>query len=101
MLVLSNRHPDHIVPELEGAAIAPALGPLVETAPSLQQVNKLLETRLEIAREGLSELRRHLRGDINEDAARILENLDEDLYLLKRRMAREVRKVGAAAECGH
>jgi hypothetical protein len=96
MLVMSNRHPEkQALGDLEAAALRSA----EEVAPSLQQLNQLLDKRLEIAREGLSELRHHLLRGRTEDAERVLENLDEDLYMLKRRMAREVRKAGEPTGC--
>jgi hypothetical protein len=88
MLVMSGRFPEKkISPD-----VVPAIEVEIASAPvpSLQQVSLLLEKRLEIARKGLSELRRHLRGGDTEDAERILENIDEDLHLLRRRLQSEV-----------
>jgi hypothetical protein len=64
-----------------------------DLAPTLHQINELLDKRLEIARIGLDELRRQvLRGE-TEKAEIILDKLDEDLHMLNRRMRREVEKV--------
>jgi carbon storage regulator CsrA len=62
-----------------------------EQPPTLLQISQLLDRRLEIAHKGLEELRNRLRrGD--EDAEIILDKLDEDLHLLRRRLVREVEK---------
>jgi carbon storage regulator CsrA len=72
---------------------APAEG----EAPTLLQVKNLMDRRLEIARRGLDELRRHLECGRTEDAETVLEKLDEDLHLLRRRVRREVEKAVVAA----
>jgi carbon storage regulator CsrA len=69
-----------------------------ESAPTLQDVKRLIDKRLEIAREGLSEARKCLRNGQEEDARVLLEKIDEDLHLLRRRVRREVEK--AEAPCG-
>lgn len=51
-----------------------------------RRVEDLVHNRLEVARRGLSEARRHLRAGREEEAAIILEKLDEDLHLLRRRL---------------
>jgi hypothetical protein len=67
--------------------------PAEETAPpTLLQINQLVDRRLEIARRGLSELRRHLLSGQEEDAATVLDKLDEELHLLRRRLRREAEK---------
>ena len=58
--------------------------------PTLLQISQLLDRRLEIAHKGLAELRSRLRR--GEDAEIILDKLDEDLHLLRRRLVREVEK---------
>jgi carbon storage regulator CsrA len=68
------------------------------SSPSMQQVNQLIQKRLEIARHAVSEIRTHLRGDDHEDVQVLLERLDEDLRLLRRRVRREVEKNGPARE---
>src|SRR4051812_30038049 len=57
-----------------------------DQAPSLQDVKRLIDKRLEIAREGLSEARKCLRNGQEEDARVLLEKIDEDLHLLRRRV---------------
>jgi carbon storage regulator CsrA len=66
-------------------------------APTLLRINQLLEKRLEIARQGLTELRRQLRDGETGDAEDILDKVDEDLHMLRRRLSREVAKVAALA----
>src|SRR5262245_341904 len=63
-----------------------------EQPPTLLQVGQLLDRRLEIAHKGLDELRKLLLADRAEDAETVLERLDEDLRLLRRRVQREVEK---------
>lgn len=70
----------------------------VEEAPTLQNIKKLIDKRLEIAREGLSEARQCLRDGRDEDARMLMEKIDEDLHLLRRRVRREAEK--AEAHCG-
>jgi len=60
-----------------------------DEAPSLPQIRRLLDKRLEIAREGINEVRQLLRAGLDEDARVILEKVDEDLHLLRRRIRRE------------
>ena len=63
-----------------------------EAAPTLPAIKRLLDKRLEIAREGLSEVRECLRAGQEEDANVLLEKVDEDLHLLRRRLRREIEK---------
>jgi sRNA-binding carbon storage regulator CsrA len=62
-------------------------------AATLHQLNKLVEKRLEITRQGLDELRKNLAQGLNENAEAILERIDEDLHLLRRRVRREVEQM--------
>jgi sRNA-binding carbon storage regulator CsrA len=62
-------------------------------AATLHQLNKLVEKRLEITRQGLDELRRYLEQGLNENAEVILERIDEDLHLLRRRVRRELEQM--------
>jgi carbon storage regulator CsrA len=62
------------------------------TEPSHLRLNQLVDRRLEVARRGLSELRQRLRAGAAEDAETILERLDEDLHLLRRRVCREAEQ---------
>jgi len=57
---------------------------------TLHQLNRLVEKRLEITRQGLDELRQHLRNGETADAEAILDKIDEDLLMLRRRVRREV-----------
>jgi carbon storage regulator CsrA len=62
-----------------------------QDAPAtLHQLNRLVEKRLEITRQGLDEMRQHLQGGRTEDAEALLEKIDEDLLMLRRRVRREV-----------
>ena len=62
-------------------------------AATLHQLNKLVEKRLEITRQGLDELRQHLAQGLSENAEAILERIDEDLLLLRRRVRRELEQM--------
>jgi carbon storage regulator CsrA len=67
-------------------------GPAPEPAgrpPNFLRVNEMVDRRLEIARRGLTELRRQLASGQREDAQTILDKLDEDLHLLRARLRRE------------
>src|SRR5262245_10062389 len=68
---------------------------VLEEVPTLLQVNRLVDNRLEIARKGLTELRRRLARGQTEDAEAILDKLNEDLHLLRRRLRREAARAGA------
>jgi carbon storage regulator CsrA len=52
----------------------------------VRQLEHLVRTRLQVTRTGLAELRRHLRAGRTEEAGITLENLEEDLHLLARRL---------------
>jgi hypothetical protein len=62
-----------------------------EPSPLLQ-LDRLLQKRLEIARLGLTELRRRVQAGDAPDAEIILDKLDEDLHLLQRRVRGEVAR---------
>jgi carbon storage regulator CsrA len=66
--------------------------------PTLQNIKRLIDKRLEIAREGLSQARQRLRDGFEEDARVLMEKVDEDLHLLRRRVRREIEK--ADSPCG-
>jgi carbon storage regulator CsrA len=66
--------------------------PAADEAPSLPMLRRLMEKRLEIAREGIREARQLLRAGLEEDAHVLLEKVDEDLHLLRRRVRREFEK---------
>jgi carbon storage regulator CsrA len=61
-----------------------------------ERLDLLVQRRLEIARNGLAEARRHLRAGRAEDAGVLIEKVDEDLHLLRCRVRRET---GRAEEC--
>jgi hypothetical protein len=63
-----------------------------EEPTSLVDVRRMLEKRLEIAREGLNEMRLLLQAGDTQAAQQILEKVDEDLYLLRRRVRRELER---------
>lgn len=71
----------------------------VADSPSLPMLQKMLEKRLEIAREGINEAREKLRAGFEEDARVLLEKVDEDLHLLRRRIRREFEKAESVT-CG-
>jgi len=73
-----------------GRGLIPA--PCAETIPpaTLLQINQLLNKRLAIARQGLNEVHRRLSSGQPDEAANILDKLDEDLHMLQRRLQREV-----------
>lgn len=67
----------------------PILQEAVEAEPDLPALRRLMEKRLDIARTGLNEARQLLRAGLEADARVILEKVDEDLHLLRRRIHRE------------
>ena len=68
-------------------------------APTLPAIEKMLEKRLEIARTGIHEAQQLLHDGNEEDARIVLEKVDEDLHLLRRRVRREFEQVESMA-CG-
>ena len=64
-----------------------------DNGPGLPQV---VTRRLDVARVGLAELRRRLADASPEDAAVLLDKLDEDLMLLQRRLRREAETEAVA-----
>jgi carbon storage regulator CsrA len=83
----------HALPDREAEWGPAPAGP----APTLVQVNQLVDRRLAIAQRGLSELSGHLRCGRLEEAETVLDKLDEDLHLLRRRVGREVEKAAPAS----
>jgi carbon storage regulator CsrA len=67
--------------------------------PALQRIKRLLDKRLEIAHKGLNEAQRCLLAGNEEDANVLIEKVDEDLHMLRRRLRREVEKTEALS-CG-
>jgi sRNA-binding carbon storage regulator CsrA len=59
---------------------------------TLPNLKRLIDKRLEIARGGINEARQCLRAGRDEDARVLLEKIDEDLHLLRRRVRREIEK---------
>lgn len=74
--------------EAEWSPAAPA----ASEAPSLPMLRRLLEKRLEIARSGLDAARQMLRAGYEEEARVLMEKVDEDLHMLRRRVRREFEK---------
>jgi carbon storage regulator CsrA len=70
-----------------------------DEAPSLPKIRQLLEKRLEIAREGLTEAHAMMRAGNSEDAQLLIEKIDEDLHLLRRRLRREFERAETLS-CG-
>jgi hypothetical protein len=64
--------------------------PSAADAAPLPAIKTMLEKRLEIARSGLHEAQLLLRAGNEADARMILEKVDEDLHLLRRRVRREL-----------
>jgi hypothetical protein len=60
-----------------------AARPAPDVPPPMEQV---VARRLEIARRGLDEARRHLGDGRPGDAEMILDKVDEDLHLLRKRL---------------
>ena len=67
-------------------------GPSADEPATLLELDQLVQKRLDIARLGLSELRRRTEAGREEEADRILGKIDEDLNMLQRRLRREVEK---------
>ena len=70
-----------------------------DPAPALPAIKQMLEKRLEIARTGIHEAQQLLHSGNEEDARIVLEKVDEDLHLLRRRVRREFEKAESLA-CG-
>jgi carbon storage regulator CsrA len=73
-------------------------GPAGEES-ALAALKRLLDKRLEIARKGIDQAHSCLRRGQEEDARMLLEKVDEDLHLLRRRVRREIEKAEALT-CG-
>ena len=70
-----------------------------DNGPTIPALERMLEKRLEIARTGIHEAQQLLHDGNEEDARIVLEKVDEDLHLLRRRVRREFEQVGAMT-CG-
>ena len=100
MLDLSPRHRESLVASpscttVEVVSIE-ASGICTPTFPAIEQ---MLTKRLEIARTGIHEAQQLLHAGNEEDARIVLEKVDEDLHLLRRRVRREFEKAESLA-CG-
>jgi hypothetical protein len=62
---------------------------------SLVRFNDVVDRRLAIAEIGLAEARQHLAAGQTDDVDVILEKLDEDLRLLRRRLRQESATTGS------
>ena len=71
-----------------------------DRTPTIHDVKQLIEKRLEIARKGITEAHKCLRAGRDEEARVLLEKIDEDLHLLRRRVRREAEKVDAPCGLG-
>jgi hypothetical protein len=105
MLDLSPRHRDSIlasptcttveVVSIEASGIcSPA-----DLSPTFPAIEQMLTKRLEIARTGIHEAQQLLHDGNEEDARIVLEKVDEDLHLLRRRVRREFEKAESLT-CG-
>jgi hypothetical protein len=106
---LSTRACDaHSLAEIEAAAnlLAIQAGPLAAATTSwvpelgdspanVADIRQMMERRLDIARKGLCEAQKYLKAGDSEQAGLILEKVDEDLYLLRRRLGGEFEKAEA------
>jgi hypothetical protein len=54
---------------------------------------QMVDRRLSIAQKGLDEARQHLASGQAEDVDLVLEKIDEDLHLLRRRLSSEAETV--------
>jgi sRNA-binding carbon storage regulator CsrA len=71
---------------------APEVG---EDPSSYSDIQRLLEKRLEISQEGLNEARHLLRMGDRDGATLLIDKVDEDLHLLRRRIRKEFEKAEA------
>ena len=72
--------------------VRPTAEPAASEPPSLVQLDQLVQKRLDVARLGLTELRRRLDCGQEDDAEIIRTKIDEDLKMLQQRVRREVEK---------
>ena len=95
MLLFPRRFRETVVSALKassGAEFHVPAAPSSGGAPALERLDQLVQKRLDIARLGLAELRSRLECGQDEDAEIILNKIDEDLYMLRRRLRCEVEK---------
>lgn len=86
---------DISTPENGSLASPAARNPDVKAyeAPTYRSIQQLLEKRLAIASLGLDEMRQALNSGRLEDARVLLDKLDEDFHMLRRRVSREFDRV--------
>ena len=71
------------------------------TLPStFSQLTQLVDRRLAITQKGLAEAHRHLASGQADDAAFVLEKIDEDLHLLRRRVRHETERIATPRSSG-
>lgn len=71
---------------------------------SFSPFSQMVERRLAIAQKGLAEVRQHLAAGQDEDADIVLEKINEDLHLLRRRIDCETKtaaRPSALHRCAH
>jgi hypothetical protein len=71
------------------------------TAPIPVRLGQLVDKRLGVSQRGLAQLRRLLRSGNVEDAKLLLDRVEEDLHLLRRRMVSEVEAAVPAPRAAH
>ena len=87
--------PDHIrvlrgeLPDRETEWAAP---PALATSTGLLALPELVQKRIAIVRRGLDEVQRSLSDARTEEAETLLDKLDEDLHLLRRRLNAETAR---------
>ncbi|MHB1423747.1 MAG: hypothetical protein ACYC3I_11245 [Gemmataceae bacterium] len=68
---------------------------------SISQFTQMVDRRLAIAQLGLTEARQHLTAGHAEEAGIVLDKIDEDLHLLRRRIIREAEMVAPRSSSLH
>ena len=91
MLVLTHRPHESLSFPVSPASVQTPPAPAAEPS-ACTRIEQLVQRRLDVTRLGLTELRRRLDAGQACEAAAILNNIDEDLCLLQRRLRREVEK---------
>jgi hypothetical protein len=71
------------------------------SVPSFSPFAQVVERRLAIAQKGLAEARQHLDAGQDVDAGIVLQKIDEDLHLLRRRMSREAETAASRPSPRH
>ncbi|HTU89831.1 MAG TPA: hypothetical protein VMF69_07030 [Gemmataceae bacterium] len=68
---------------------------------SFSQFTQMVDRRLSISQKGLAEARQHLAAGQAEDAEVVLEKIEEDLFLLRRRLSCEVKTAAPRSSVLH